>query len=440
MMSYPLRLLVLFLVGVSLWLLLACWLPGGSERFYVIFPILFVAHECFVVRQPRTGWQRRVLGLVVAAGILMVVAAIYGWSLSRALSATSSFRLTSGFLFEVTAAALFLGTVTLVLLISRGSLRRLILGIEHRVFVGSESESRSRRARLALCDLAVLFVLLAFGVPYFLGAAYVHRFKVANDTAPVRLDGRVVEEVEFSTTDGLTLRGWFVAASKPSHHTLIICHGLGANRSNFLPYLRVGQAIDAHVLLFDFRGHGESDGHTVSMGRHERLDVLAALHYLRTERPAQARQVVGLGISMGASALTLAAAEAEPPFDALILDSGFAAATDLTDSVLQVFPAPVRTWLIIPGIPLASLHAGCWLDEVRPVDCVHRVRAPILFIHAGDDRLIPPEHSRRLYHAAIEPKEIWIAPRGGHGSALFLAESDYLAAASKLASCLPGSP
>ena len=72
-------------------------------------------------------------------------------------------------------------------------------------------------------------------------------------------------------------------------------------------------ALAANVLLFDFRGHGDSDGHTISLGRHERLDVLAAVHYLRAQRAEQARTVMGLGISMGASALTHAAAEIEPP-------------------------------------------------------------------------------------------------------------------------------
>ena len=72
-------------------------------------------------------------------------------------------------------------------------------------------------------------------------------------------------------------------------------------------------ALAANVLLFDFRGHGDSDGHTVSLGRHERLDVLAAVHYLRPQRAEQARMAMGLGISMGASALTHAAAEIEPP-------------------------------------------------------------------------------------------------------------------------------
>ena len=74
-----------------------------------------------------------------------------------------------------------------------------------------------------------------------------------------------------------------------------------------------GNALADNAVMFDFRGHGDSDGHTISLGRHERLDVLAAVHYLRAQRAEQARPVMGLGISMGASAPTHAAAEIEPP-------------------------------------------------------------------------------------------------------------------------------
>src|SRR5262249_23127655 len=148
--------------------------------------------------------------------------------------------------------------------------------------------------------------------------------------------GRTFEPVAFVTADDFTLRGWFVpAAEGPSSRTLVICHGLGAHRSLFLPYPAVGGALQIDVLLFDFRGHGDSDGHTVGRGCDERLDVLAAVSYVRTERPGQAEEVLGLGISMGSSGLIYAAAEVDPPLDGVIVDSGFASASDLTDSVLR---------------------------------------------------------------------------------------------------------
>src|SRR5262249_41498850 len=157
------------------------------------------------------------------------------------------------------------------------------------------------------------------------------------------------------SADGVRLRGWFIPAATRSERTVLFCHGIGANRSQVLYYLKVADALGANVLAYDSRGHGDSDGHTVTMGHKEKDDVLTALAYLRNERPAQARQVIGLGVSMGTSGLIGAAAEVEPPLAGLIVDSGFAAVVEVTDGVLRGVPAELRSLLTVPGVPLASL-------------------------------------------------------------------------------------
>jgi fermentation-respiration switch protein FrsA (DUF1100 family) len=196
--------------------------------------------------------------------------------------------------------------------------------------------------------------------------------------------------------------------------------------------LKVADALEANTLIFDFRGHGGSDGHTVTLGYDEKDDVLAAVAYLRRERPRQARELVGLGISMGAASLARGAAEAEPPLDAVILDSGFASAVDLTDSILALFPEALRPYLTATGVPLACLHAGRDLTELRPEEAVSRLRAPVLILHADRDGLIPVEHAHRLFARAAEPKTLWVAPTGWHGSALHGDLPHYLSAVKRL--------
>ena len=239
-----------------------------------------------------------------------------------------------------------------------------------------------------------------------------------NPERPAALADRPFETVSFETTDGYTLSGWFIPARSPSSRTLLICHGMGANRSAFLSHLPVGDALHANVLMFDFRGHGDSEGHTISFGDREQLDVLAAIRFLRTQKSEQSRQLIALGVSMGAASLTGAAARVEPPLDAVVLDSGFAAAGELADSYLGWLPHCLRPILMVPGMPLLSLDAGCRLDDVRPIESIGRLRAPVLVIHSRDDRLVPVEHAERLYAAASAPKVLWIVDAGGHGGAI----------------------
>jgi fermentation-respiration switch protein FrsA (DUF1100 family) len=70
---------------------------------------------------------------------------------------------------------------------------------------------------------------------------------------------------------------------------------------------------------------------------------------------------------------------------------------------------------------------GCWLPDIRPVDQIHKLRSPLLIIHAEGDELIPADHARRLYERAMEPKALWISNTGGHTSSLG-ARSQYLQA------------
>ena len=124
---------------------------------------------------------------------------------------------------------------------------------------------------------------------------------------------------------------------------------------------------------------------------------------------------------MGSSALNLAAAEIEPPFDALIIDSGFAAATDLTENVLRQFPSFVRPAMSSIGLPMASLEAGYCLSGVRPEDCIGNSRCRVLIVHATGDFLIPVAHAQRLYDGAKEPKKLWILDANQHGGVLLSA-------------------
>jgi pimeloyl-ACP methyl ester carboxylesterase len=222
---------------------------------------------------------------------------------------------------------------------------------------------------------------------------------------------RPYEDVELTTADGFEIRGWFVPAPGGSSRTVLLEHGIGANRSLTLPMLVVADRLRANALMLDLRGHGESGGHTTSFGCREGQDVEAGVRWLRSARPEQSRQVVAFGLSLSTAATVFAAARIDPPFDAVVLDSSFAAPVELADGVLRRIPQLLRPLLIAPGVPLASLETGCWMPNVRPVDAIAHVRAPIWIAHADGDPLIPVAQGRRMYEAAVEPKS-WFEAHG----------------------------
>jgi fermentation-respiration switch protein FrsA (DUF1100 family) len=269
----------------------------------------------------------------------------------------------------------------------------------------------SKRRRLATVSMFIgparfalvlfLFVPLAFG-------SLIHRLKIGNPTDLGRLADLPIEDVTFETADGITLSGWFLP-DEGSDSTVVVCHGSGANKGNFAEYLALFHGQGSSSLIFDFRGHGASDGHTSTFGLFEVADVRAAVDWLKRERPERSQHVFGIGSSMGAMALVRAAADDER-IEAIVLDSCFASVPTLAAHHTGRVPVvgPLYGNLILASM---SLHAGALLWEVNGLEVIAKIAPrPVFLIHGRYDIMIPPEQMEQLYEAAGEPKQKWLGP------------------------------
>jgi dipeptidyl aminopeptidase/acylaminoacyl peptidase len=171
-----------------------------------------------------------------------------------------------------------------------------------------------------------------------------------------------------------------------------------------------------NVLMFDFRGHGRSEGQRVSMGSYERQDLLGAVDYLQSRG---IDRVGVLGFSMG-GAVAMATAPHSEAIRAVISDGGFAClsgtiAAGVRDQGLPSFLASLAGHLIVG---LMGLRLGCSLSEADPIRWVDKIAPRALFIIQGAlDPFVTVEEARQLYAAADQPKEIWIVPEAGHRQA-----------------------
>jgi pimeloyl-ACP methyl ester carboxylesterase len=182
-----------------------------------------------------------------------------------------------------------------------------------------------------------------------------------------------------------------------------------------LPDAVFGHSLGYNGLLFDFRHQGMSSGTVTTLGYQERLDVQAAVRYAVEQEKAD-RPVVVWGVSMGASAALMAAAES-PDISVVISDSSF-------DSLLGTLRHHVRLFLHFPGFPIAD-EVGYWtawrghfrLADFDVVKAVERIGdRPILFVAVEGDRRMPPSIARTLYaHARSPLKRIVVLPGRRHG-------------------------
>ena len=230
------------------------------------------------------------------------------------------------------------------------------------------------------------------------------------------------EPVSFQTEDGLTLRGWWL--SRPESRRVVI--GLTGHRGAKHELLGIGSGLwraGDNVLLFDFRGCGESDPAPLSVGYNELPDARAAVRYACARLPG-AR--VGLvGYSMGAVVAILTAAD-EPAVRAVVADSPYASLADVLAHAYRRRRLPLR--LLDLADVVNQRRYGYPFAALRPVDVVGRIAPrPLLLIHGGDDPLTPVEHAHRLYAAAGEPKELWVVEGTAHCGAYFVDRPAYVA-------------
>lgn len=235
------------------------------------------------------------------------------------------------------------------------------------------------------------------------------------------------EEVSFSTEDGLTLAGWLIKPDRAGAKTpaIIICHGLGANKSDFTD-LAVFLARRGYlVLTFDFRAHGDSEGSRTSLGYHEQKDVSAALQYLSSRSEVDQERTGIFGFSLGGSTAILAAAETRK-FRAVAADSAF---TSLRDQARQA----ITGFYHLPAFPFVNLSVLGYelyfltkVGNIEPESVIGTISpAPVLIIAGEGDDMIPAENGRKLFRAAREPKELWVIPVGGHGGTVASAGTEY---------------
>jgi pimeloyl-ACP methyl ester carboxylesterase len=218
---------------------------------------------------------------------------------------------------------------------------------------------------------------------------------------PLAFDARLVSPTAIPwktrTSDGLTLRGWYCPA--PGHRRLVVLvHGMGGAWPEMA---ELGRDLHEHgydVLLFDLRGHGQSDPSRLTMGRRERADLRAVMAWAGRQGFTPDR-VGWLGYSMGASTLLMEAAQ-NPDIQVAVIDSPYGSLPELLDTQLPQHSHLPR-WFN-PGILIAArLAFGVRTDDLVPIRSALRWgRRPLLLIHGEADSVVPVGQARRLARAA----------------------------------------
>ncbi len=209
-----------------------------------------------------------------------------------------------------------------------------------------------------------------------------------------------VHDVVTKTEDDLELHGWLILAAghvaktadelqdELSQGRLLSLYfgGNAGNRSYRLLEIEALTEAGADVLIFDYRGYGDSAGEPTEEGLAR--DGRAIWKYATDTLKIEPTRLVLFGESLGGGVATRLAQDLSQkmtPPAGLILRSTF---SSLTDAAANHFSwIPVR-WLLIDRFPSEQ--------RIRDVTC------PILQFHGRRDTIVPVKLGLKLFAAAPE--------------------------------------
>jgi uncharacterized protein len=257
-----------------------------------------------------------------------------------------------------------------------------------------------RRFLLAAATVVAGYVIVA---PFLVSYVLTHS---ARAFVPADRVGARHEDISFTTSDGLRLRGWYVPSKNGA--AVISFPGRKGTQKPARMLARHGYG----VLLFDRRGEGASEGDPNGWGWNGYRDVDAAVRFLRNRPDVEPNRIGGIGLSVGGEMMLEAASKSRGLKAVVSEGAGERSFHELLDMTGG------DKWLALTSYAPLSAGIALFSNDAPPAslkDLVGRIApTPVFFVYGehGQDgeRNLNPTY----YKAAGQPKAIWEVPGSGH--------------------------
>jgi len=270
---------------------------------------------------------------------------------------------------------------------------------------GNHAWRYTRRGLLGGTGLVVAALII-----FPIGFAYVISH-TARAVVPQNQMGAAYEDVSFETSDGLTLKGWYVPSKNGA--AVISFPGRKGPQKPARMLARHGYG----VLVFDRRGEGESDGEPNIFGWGGDRDIKAAIRFLQQRPDVDPNRIGGIGLSVGGELMLEAAAETDELKAVVSEGAGARAYSDTIDEMEDTGVGGSEKLLNAAGTAVRTGALTVFTNE-NPAEnltgLVGRIAPrPVMFIAAPNSKH-GEELNRRYYAAAQEPKTLWEIPESKH--------------------------
>jgi uncharacterized protein len=291
-------------------------------------------------------------------------------------------------------------------------------------------------AILLIIFIAVNAFCLYVGNLFYNDAVYLNtnkgisEFSTYNNTFNIKyINNFKQEQVSVTSKYGYKLSGVYLTCPKQAKDTVIIVHCLQGSRWTSMKYAEIYLDKGFNVLVYDSRDHGESGGSNVTYGYCEKYDLDKWVDYVEARNKDG---VIGVhGESMGAATALLHSElnEKSKRVKFYVADCAYSDLVNLAETELKNNYDFDNPYIVKPVIFYSSIisfvKSGFTFYDVSPINAVKNVTTPIMFIHGGNDTLVPPAMSKEMYNIKPGAKELLIYPESRHAQSFLYNQNDY---------------
>ncbi len=222
------------------------------------------------------------------------------------------------------------------------------------------------------------------------------------------------KRINIKNTNGQSLAVIFFSSLNPTDNLIVACHGFAGTKEGNGKAIEMAEFFSNkfNVVLFDFRGCGESQGRFEDITLTGQIDDLNSV--IKWAKQEGFNKIGCVGRSFGGTTAICAASENKDIYSVVT----WAAPADLESVFNMKKYEKDGEFFIIKGIEKEVKVKQTFFEDIKRYNVYRLVRdispRPIFIIHGDKDEVVSCESAYKLYNVANDPKRLEIISNDDH--------------------------
>ena len=274
--------------------------------------------------------------------------------------------------------------------------------------------TRRRRWKKRVIRIATGVLILWLASTALTDWIMTRRFRGPRPEPMPALPGVEIQEQRLITSDYENLGAWFIRG-RPDAPSVLLLHGIGGTRRDFVPMLRPLHDDGYNVLALTLRAHGDSTGRREDFGYSSAADVIAGVRFLQQQTPGG--RIVICGTSLGAAAALFAAKDLSGQVSGYVLESPYYDLNTAVRNRMSIYLPPVLDSIGYAGLRLWSpLFLPVPPTTICPGACAAAIPAtvPVIILTGTADRHATLREAQQILQQVQTHAQLIEFPGGEH--------------------------